>query len=283
MKKIAVVGDFHCGSIFGMLPAKFETSEGVIKPQNAGQRYLWECWQHACDYIVKQKVDAIVVNGDVIDGMQRAQRGTELSLVLTTDQRAAAVETLLPLASLAPMYFVQGTEYHDLKAGQAVEEVAKTLNAVRYDGPGTGRYSREVLDLEVDDVVLNFSHGIGVGSGFYRATPYDREGIFSALAGKDGKMPKADVVVRSHAHFFLHLEHASKHMVGVPCWQLQTRFMRKNSVYRMLPDIGFVILHIDGDAKREGFDPCVVQKVLYSLPRVNTVKLQDRQVISGTR
>jgi hypothetical protein len=44
MKRIAVVSDLQCGSIFGMLPPDFMTGEGVPKLQNPGQRYLWECW-----------------------------------------------------------------------------------------------------------------------------------------------------------------------------------------------------------------------------------------------
>ena len=274
VKKILVVSDLHCGSIFGMLPPNFETSDGSPKSQNKGQEYLWSCWSHLLDYASELEPDAIVVNGDVIDGLQHAQRGTELSLPLLFDQRGASIECLRPLSLLAPMYFVQGTEYHDCKAGASVEAVAEDLHGVRYTGPGTGKFSKEVLDLEVDGVIVNFSHGISVASGFYRATAHDREGIWSALAGKDGKLPKADCVVRSHAHFFIHVEHASKHIVGSPCWELQTRYMRKNSVYRMLPDLGALVITVDGEAKEAGGDPICVTKLLYPLPHVEPVKLK---------
>lgn len=272
-KRGLVVSDIHCGSIFGMLPPDFLTSEGIIKPQNAGQKHLWKCWLHLLDLAAQANLDFIVVNGDVIDGTQRAQRGTELSLPLLVDQKEAAIATLLPLAPMAPLYFIQGTEYHDCKAGASVEEVAKSLNAVKYSGVGTGRYSRELLDLDVDGVICNFGHGISVATGFYRATPADREGIFSALAGKEGKAPKADLVYRSHAHYFVHVEHSSKHIVISPCWQLQTRYMRKNSVYRMVPDIGACFVEIDGEAKKNGGDPVCVKKQLYPLPDLKPTKL----------
>lgn len=274
-KTLLVLSDLHCGSIFGMMPPNFETSDGAPKSQNAGQEYLWSCWLHMLDYAKELEPDAIILNGDLIDGLQHAQRGTELSLPLLFDQRGAAIDCLRPLSVLAPMYFVQGTEYHDCKAGASIEAVAEDLHGVRYKGPGTGKFSKEVLDLEVDGVVVNFAHGISVASGFYRATAHDREGIWSALAGKDGKMPKADAVIRAHAHFFVHVEHASKHIVGGPCWELQTRYMRKNSVYRMVPDIGFLVIHIDGDAKKEGRDPIWVEKMLYPLPPVEAVKLKE--------
>lgn len=271
--KVLCVSDLHCGSIFGMLPSGFENSEGKEVTLNSGQKYLLDCWGHLLSQVRKEKFSAVIVNGDVIDGLQQAQRGSELSLPLIFDQRGAAIELLRPLSKLAPIYFTQGTEYHDSKAGNAAESVAEDLHAVRYPGMGTGKFSKEVLDLEIDGVVLNVAHGISVATGFYRATPLDREGIWSALAGKDGKMPKADCVIRAHAHNFVHVEHASKHMVQMPCWELQTRYMRKNSVYRMVPDIGYLIVEVDPDAKKQGQDPIRVRKQLYGLPKVPTAKL----------
>jgi hypothetical protein len=273
IKRIGVVSDLHCGSIFGMMPPHFVTSDGRECKQNPGQAYLWKCWQDAARRM--RPLDALIVNGDVVDGLQDAQRGTELCLPMMADQAAAAEECLTCLRTRTGdprIYFVQGTEYHDAKAGREVEIVANNLNAVQYRGLGTGRYSREVLDLSIDGVILNFAHGISVATGLYRATPPDREGVWSALAGKAGKSLKADCVIRSHAHSFVHVEHPTKHIFITPCWQLQTRHMRKNSVYRMIPDIGFAIVSVDPAAKRRGEDPCKVEKYTYPLPRPRPVR-----------
>ena len=41
-KRGIIASDLQCGSIYGMLPPNFETSEdGIHKPQNPGQEYLW--------------------------------------------------------------------------------------------------------------------------------------------------------------------------------------------------------------------------------------------------
>jgi hypothetical protein len=132
MKRIAVVSDLQCGSIFGMLPPDFVTSEGVIKPQNDGQKYLWGCWLQHCDKVKTFAPDYIIVNGDCIDGPQRKQQGSELSLTLLFDQRRAAVETLRVLKNAAPKakwYFTQGTEYHVGTSAEHEEEIAKELGA----------------------------------------------------------------------------------------------------------------------------------------------------------
>ena len=279
-KAVLVVSDLHCGSIFGMLPPNFVGSTDVMIDQNPLQRYLWKCWADLCKKVNNiPEIVAVVVNGDVVDGTQGAQRGVELNLPIIQDQVLAAEGCLQTLkSSLDPKvdwYAVQGTEYHDARAGQLLDDVARRLGCKKYGSlaAGSGIYSREFLDLEIDGVVMNFAHGISVAGGFYRATAVDREGIWSALAGKEGKLPKADAVIRSHCHFFVHVEHASKHVAITPCWEMQTRYMRKNSVYRMLPDLGAMLVWFDGDLKKCKEDPIVIRKILYDLPPVLTTKL----------
>lgn len=275
-KRVVIFSDTHCGSVFGLLPPDFLDSHEHEISQNPGQRYLWECWLDFAARVKKFKPDVIVANGDLVDGKQRMQEAEELILNLPLDQEEAAVQTCRILRNACPSaqwFFVAGTEYHDGRTARSLENVASRLEAVKYPGVGSGRLCREVLDLDIDGAILNVAHHISGGGGIYRATALDREAIWSALAGKEGKSPKADILVRSHVHYFAHVEHASKHAFNCPCWELQTRFMRKRSVYKMLPDIGGLFLTIDGEAKKAGDDPCVCQKVLYKLPLEKAHKL----------
>ena len=285
IKRVLVVSDLHVGSIYGLLPPGFVTSEGREINLNSGQKYLWQCWEHASKTI--GSVDAMVINGDAIDGLQQAQTGSELCLPLLEDQSEAAYVTLDMMqraVGLPRLFTIQGTEYHDSKAGREMEVISQRLGAEKYSGIGVGRYCKEALDLEIGGAILNFSHGTSVASGLYRATPPDREAVWSALAGKQGKAPKADVVCRSHAHIFVHVEHPSKHALICPCWQLQTRFMRRHSIYRMLPDIGYVVIEIDTEARSQGNDPIKICKRTYSLPepKVTHFERPSPRQTSGT-
>jgi hypothetical protein len=134
---------------------------------------------------------------------------------------------------------------------------------------------REILWLETEGVIIEASHHIAPTSGFYRMTSLDREAQWAAMSAKDATygVPKADVLIRSHVHYFGHVEHASKTIVTTPCWQLQTRFMRKNSNHRMHPNIGGIFLEIDGEAKLRGEAPCQIRKELYHLPPVQVTQL----------
>ena len=274
IRNILVVSDLHCGSIYGLLPEGFVTADAGGINQNPGQKYLWECWQHLAGEVAKLDIHAVVVNGDAIDGEQRKSKGDELCVRLH-DQPKAAIQCLKVLGDKlkAPKwYFVTGTPYHEVMP--EVEVIAEGLKGVPYTGAGPGRLTRRTLDLDIDGVVVNFHHGIpGGGGNMYRATAIDKEAMFSALAGKQGKLPKADAVVRSHLHFFAAVQHTDKWAVITPCWELQTGYMSKNSPYRMLPDIGAVVISVDPEAKRAGEDPIGLRKFIYKLPPVKVTKL----------
>lgn len=277
---VLILNDLHAGSVFGMLPPDFHTSDDGTKGQNPGQKYTWDCWSNLASVVGKMKLDAIIINGDAIDGPQIKSRGQECSLVDLNDQERAAIQTIEVMTNSisagqsgkVPLYFVQGTEYHDGRGAENFENIAHKMGGVKYTGLGTGRYSHEVLDLDFDGVIINIAHHIGGGGGITRGNSLDKEMIMSALAGKMGKFPKADCLIRAHMHFFCHVEHASKHGVIAPCWQLQTRFMRHRSVYQMVPDIGAIIVHIDPKRKKIGLDPIRVEKFLYSLPPLKAHK-----------
>lgn len=278
MKTGVVVSDLHCGSIYGLLPPGFKAFDGTARQQNTGQEYLWRCWMDFASRAKAVKPAFVIVNGDCVDGPQRRNEGSELSLVSPSDQSKAAIDSLTALKRIAPgakWFFTQGTPYHVGSWGAAEEEIARGLDAEAYPSVGTGIRCREVLWLEADGVLLEAAHHISVATGFYRLTPLDREAQWSALTGKDASkgIPKADLLIRSHVHFFSYGEHASKQILTTPAWQLQTRYMRKNSVHRMHPDIGGVILEIDGSLKKKGEAPVDVRKELYGLPPAPVVRL----------
>lgn len=266
MIRVLFVNDLHAGHEVGLWPDRgLPMPDGRELPLNAGQQYLLKCWKHL-QQTAKDEIhpDILVVNGDLVDGEQRKSYGAEAATTIIPAQMKAAVKLLEPLVALVKEVFVcRGTPFHDGTRGMIAEGVAESLGAV---GPNPEWHSWSLLDLNIQGVILNVQHSISVATGFYRATPLDREGMWSALAGKEGKAPKADAVIRAHAHVYVHVEHPSKHIVLSPAWQLQTEYMRRYSAYRMIPDIGAVVLEIDPKAKERREDPVTVRKVLYDLP-----------------
>lgn len=79
-KRILCLSDIHPGSIYAMLPPDFKASTGqTIKPHHH-QSYLWELWLDMIQWATAKPLDAIFINGDVVEGKQPKSRGAELCL-----------------------------------------------------------------------------------------------------------------------------------------------------------------------------------------------------------
>lgn len=276
MKAIAVIGDLHCGSMYGLLPPGFISSDQREVTQNPLQRYLWECWENYWEQVFHYPLAAVVVNGDLVDGTGRKSEGGESCLSRTVDQ-ALAAEMCLEFAfkKLWPVkrYFVAGTDYHVGTVGRDEESIAKSLRGEVYNGEGAGQLVKEVLNLQVDGVTGNFAHHTSFAP-VNKTQPIEKELQGSLLAELAG-YPNIDYLVRNHVHYYRSVGAGYRHGSTCPCWQLPTKFGRRSGVFKFLPDIGGLVVWVDGDAKKHGDDPVRIQPILYKLPapKVEVVKI----------
>jgi hypothetical protein len=210
------------------------------------------------------------------------QKASELTLVAPNDQESAAVFLMRDLRNWLEknrgrevrFYFVQGTEYHEGRGAEELESIAARVQGANISSNFSGRHCKEVLDLDVGGTVLNFAHHLGGGSGFTRSGSLDAEALWCQIASSKGQAVSADLIVRSHLHYFRHVEHVNRHAFLCPCWQLQTRFARHRSAYKPMPDVGALIFHINPEAKRLGLDPIAFTKLLYKLPTPKVNKFE---------
>ena len=107
-----------------------------------------------------------------------------------------------------PFYFVQGTEYHEGRGAEELESIAARVKGANIQSNFTGRQCKELLDLVVDGIVVNFAHHLGGGSGFTRSAALDGEAIWNQITSSKGESVAADLIVRSHVHFFCTLNKA---------------------------------------------------------------------------
>lgn len=240
MRRGVVVSDCHVGSFYGLLPPGFVTFEGVPKILNAGQEYLWKCWIDFADRVEAFRPDFVIVNGDVVDGLQYKSGGSELSLTNWKDQRDAAIKTLKVLRSVtrkAKWYFTQGTPYHTGHFGEAEEDIAEGMGGIPYPSVGSGKLCREVLKLEVEPkYYLLAAHHVSLAS-VYTTTPLLKEVRASSK--------REQLHIRSHGHHCTEVMEDGVRTVMSPCWQLQTRHARKPGPQRLMPDIGGLFIEIN--------------------------------------
>ena len=268
-RKILVLNDLHVGSSYGLLPPDFTDTMGNVHTQNLGQQYLWERFTATMRRLQPQKIDAIVINGDLIDGMQPKSKGAPLTLHRIEDQREAAHKVLEEVRNTLPAatwYFVEGTPYHEV--GEQVAQVALSLL-------GTPQEIRRTLTLRVGKAILRFHHETSFSGGFAKAGSLEKELVTSWLSEAMQDWEKVHCEVRAHCHYFCYVGRKDRLAIIAPCWQLQTDFITKNSPTKNIPDIGCIVLSVDDTMLEFGTCPVSFTEYLYKHPGPSIVDISE--------
>jgi len=238
MKDILILSDMHVGSLWGLWPPDFEAddprSDNRLRfHQNHTQKQLWKHWK---DMVAKVNPEIIIFNGDLIDGQQRKSIGREVVTSRLETQIAACIDIIRTLPEV-PMYFTQGTDYHEMPDGSAVEHyIAKEFN---------GEFGDDLL-IDECGIRMHVGHAISTSSSSwqYWPTALSRDLLLLALHSSDQKYGSVDVAIRSHRHNFCGA--IFKNQIGVitPCWQTRTPYAVKKD-FVTPPDIGYVVLKVE--------------------------------------
>lgn len=188
-KRVLFVGDLHCGHRVGLTPPEFDFAEENDRWHRI-RRELWLAYTKAVDAI--KPIDILICNGDAIDGKGQRSGGTEL---ITTDRKfqctMARSALLYPQADTIALTY--GTAYHvgsdeDWEKVLADELCAPIGSHEWYDVNGT---------------VFDCKHKIGSSSIPHgRATPLVKDRVWNLIWSEFDEQPKANVIIRSHVHYF---------------------------------------------------------------------------------
>ena len=268
-KSILNIGDLQSGSIWALWhPQLTDIGEKTIG-LNEAQKYLWECWEHFLKWVDEHPLDGIVFGGDLFEGQQPKDGGRTLMAIDHRWQRRNLEHLLEPLKQKpVKKYVIRGSAYHE--SPDDVEGIAEWLGAEK--DPETGDYTFEYLFLDVEGKVINFFHEISPSVGFYVTTALERENMWSRINSPKMVKRPVDYNIRFHIHQATGVSHSATATQICPGWQLQTKYMRRKprSMYRMLPEIGGMILIVNGEDNSEPFR---VKKMTYDLPAYSVIPL----------
>jgi len=248
--RIVAFSDLHVGSTVGLWPGRFPVEGGGIYEVNIYQRWLLQCWYYM--YLEIKQMDpkpVIVVVGDPVQGTH--DRDGMLVTGKTDIQANAAYVLLKPVRDAIGdqwFYMVRGTEWHEGKSAENVEQLAEKLEA-RKD-PASGQSTWWEVYYNIGGPVIHFAHHIGKSSvAWYEATVPLRDllmQIAELVRFFENQAPNMKMAVRAHRHRYVHVDvPPDLHAVVLPAWQLKTGFGFKVA-HAMLPQIGYVIIEWDG-------------------------------------
>ena len=267
IRALVVVSDTHCGSVVGLMPPNFETSEGNKIAHNAVQNFLWESWLDAVRFVedtLAGSAYALVLNGDAIEGDHHGTK--QIWSKDIADHVECAGQVLGMLSRRAnKTYIVRGTECH---THNTEVTLGKILNAEKNPDSKLPAFDR--LHLRVAGVPCAFRHHIGTSVKSWTES--------TALAGalaeeiiqavRNGEEPPR-VVCAAHRHKFGVIQNAHGMCVVSPPWQMLTRFGFK-AVPEARTQPGIYIL--DWRDKEDGELPDVHERI-YRAPKQTTITI----------
>ncbi len=243
-KSILIVSDMHVGSATAVC-----TDEPVIADLNTTykpnklQVELYKHWGNCIDDL-EQKPTLLVVNGEPCDGGNPKGLGKQSWTTNLQDQLNDA-EKLLREIPYKNILFKRGSGYHVDQQGTNFEEIiARNMKATRYKAFGGEGYTDYFSLVEIYGKQFNFTHHVGFNKwAAYRTTAIARE--MAGMVFEKDKMGKADVIVRSHVHYFVHVEFTHTHGFTTPAWKFPDGHLFRGGTAGTTPDIGMVEVIIE--------------------------------------
>lgn len=272
---ITVLSDLHINSTVGLCRYRVPLDDGGFYSPSKQQEVLLKAWIAFMDFSKRMSKEIgaeqniLVLNGDLVDLSKYSKHQN-----ITTNANSIidhALNLIEPIRTLNNKLFVlRGTEAHVGNSGEIEEIIARELKAERDED--TGIYSRWNLQLDCNDLLIDFAHHGRIGSKpWNRNSPLYTMATEIMMEGFKNGRDIPDLVIRSHHHTFADTLNALPiRVIQTPCWQLNTAYSHRMGFVNK-PDIGGLIILIDeSNENRPKYD---VEVAAYEIPQIQPVKL----------
>ncbi len=240
MKRLVVISDLHCGHRSGLTPPTLHYDPDCLDHDRQKfadiQQKLWAFYTETVKQLMP--IDILVVNGDAIDGKGDKSGGTE-QLELDLGKQVDIATECIELVKAKKIIIIAGTPYHVGSDSDYERDLADKVDACKFGG-------EEYVDI--NGLMFNFRHRISRSSIPHgRFTMLGKEQLWKMIASEVYGWPKADVVVRSHAHYYVQSEHLNQLGFITPALQLHTKYGVRQATG--LVDIGLISFDIENKEK----------------------------------
>ena len=257
VKRTVFINDTHVGSNVGLMTDSAEHEGGRSVGMTYQQGLMFEHWKEVAKKW--RDPDCIVLNGDLIDGPAKADRGSSVWTVDMDNQAQEFKKLFKYWGKPKKIYAVIGTPYHvNIDAIKIEEQIARDIGAERENS----RYATEakLINLAPDSTfktdkekIVHVAHHMGSTKVWmYRGTAPSRAMAMMMLNESHFLESSRKIfgIIRAHVHHYWQEKSSSRLMQVLPCYQLQTPFMYK-IMPESPPDLGSVQFNFHEDGTWE--------------------------------
>lgn len=196
-----VISDSHCGHLVGLSMPEYHKPIGEGERQEKYAAVRKSIWEYFVEEIVEpfRPFDFLIFNGDATDGKGDRSGGTEhLTTDRVTQSRMAA--DIINYINAEKVFMVYGTHYHvNGPGGEDWEDLVADMVGAKI---GSHEW------INVNGRIFDFKHKISSSTIPHgRLTALAREILWNRIWAARGLQPLADVLIRSHVHYYEMEEH----------------------------------------------------------------------------
>lgn len=195
-----VLSDFHSGHLVGLSPPRWHNPLADNEHQYKYAAVRKSIWEYLVEEIVEpyRPFDFLIINGDTIEGRGEFSGSTEIITADRNIQCKIAIE-IIEYINAAKVMMTYGTKVHVSGSGEDWED-----QIAHYVGAKIG--SHEWYDI--NGKIWDCKHKIATSQIPYgRLTALARDIMWNRDWASQGLQPRADVLIRSHAHYFEEIYH----------------------------------------------------------------------------
>jgi hypothetical protein len=212
-KRGVVLADLHCGHQVGLTPPdwQYRYLTNDTAKHNKYAEVQRQCWSFFSNRIKQLgHIDIAIINADCIDGRGEKSGGTELIEIDRQKQCEMATECI-DFVKAKKKVMTYGTPYH-------VGQIEDWENTIAKDIKAESIGAHEWYDI--NGKMFDVKHQLGSsGVPHGRGAALFKEWLWNALWNEAGDQPKADVIIRSHVHYFQKVEGVNWEAISTPALQ----------------------------------------------------------------
>ncbi len=215
-----IISDPHCGHRVGLTHPVYQ--QKPLEKDNSTKKDKWyrtrvELWDKF-DWILNdlpERPQIVLSLGDNIDGNGKRSGGVELLTTDREEQSDMAVKVYQKIRTKAArgvkIWGVYGTAYH---TGEQEDWENIVAERAGFDKMGSHEW------VDVNGCIIDMKHHSGSSAIPHgRATPINRERLWNAMWSERKLAPKADVILRGHAHFYMGIDGPNYTCIACPALQ----------------------------------------------------------------
>jgi hypothetical protein len=235
MKRIVFISDPHSGHEYGLTPPVYFRTD--LTKQGRFERELWSFYAAAIDSL--KPIDIFVANGDLIEGKGESSGGVELITPDRLEQVRMACECIrYAEAPCVRMFY--GTKRHTGKEEDFESIAADILKGVdvKIESHGFFRVNGCGFDVKHKVGSSTIPHG--------RHTAIAKAHLWNVIWNAEHeRQPKADVLIRSHVHYFTYCGGTSWLGITTPALTYNSQYGTREC--EGLVDVGLISFDIADD------------------------------------